>query len=205
MSTLSSTVSKDHWLVTLIRQAIRENCCFRIGCTTCGAQQFGSLIMMALIREYRQLRIAGVQFGPLHAELLCGALAEISDGDLPVGSDSEAALEFIVTVTWRALDNDGQKRMLALCRAQSLRKILLKSAPEVGARAITAVMEISSSEWEKLRAELALNDMLTPKAEKLIDAVANRHRMIPSAEKCLLLLEMREGALRKAEQQRGSA
>lgn len=194
MSTLSSTVSGKNWLAKLIEQAVSQNYCFRIGCTTCGTQPFGSLLMMALIREYSQLRIAGVQFGPLHAQLLCGVLSEVSEGDLPVGSDAEAALEFVVTVTWRALDHDSQERMLELCCAQSIRKILLKLAPEIGVRAMTAVMEVPSNEWEELYAELASNNLLTPKAEKLIKDVANRHRVTPSAEKCLLMLEMLQAA-----------
>lgn len=194
MSSTSSTEPGANWLAKLIWQAVNESCCFRMGCTTCGAQQFGGLLMMALLREYSQLRIAGVQFGPLHAELLRGALADIREGDLPVGSDAEAALEFVVTVSWRALNHDSQERMLELCRAQSVRKILLKLAPQLGVRAITAVMEVPSNEWEELHAELVLNNLLTPSAEKLLKTVANRHRMVPSAEKCLLLLEMLEAA-----------
>lgn len=191
---MSSTGANDTWLIKLIRQAINENCCFQVGCTTCGAQKFGSLLMMALVREYKQLRIAGVEFTMLHAELLSGALANLNEEDLPIGNETSAALEFIVTVTWRAMDAQGQERLQQNCRARFLRRMLFKSAPELKVRATTAVMMTPPTEWDELSAELSSHGRLTPKVEQLLKSVSNGGRMIPSAEQCLELLDLLEEA-----------
>lgn len=191
---MSNVSSANNWLSTLIRQAIDENCCFRNGCTTCGAQKFGSLLMMALIREYSQLRVAGVQFGALHAELLSGAIADLSEEDLPAGIEAKKALEFLIRLAWCTLDVQGQERIENKMRSLFLKRILLKVDPGIGIRAQTAVLQISPSEWEGLGAELAVHGFLTPRTQRLLNIVESSSRMIPSGEQSLALLDVLDGA-----------
>lgn len=189
---MSSPQSTDNWLARLIRQAIDENCCFRIGCTTCGAQNFGNLLMMALVREYRELRVVGVRFSTLHAELLCGAIAELTKEDLPVGNEAKNALEYLLRLAWCALDNEGQERTKKKIRAPFLRRLLLKMDPEIGVRAQTAVVQIPASEWWRLGSELTALGLMSPSIQGLLRVVASSPPKFLSGEQSLVLLDILE-------------
>jgi len=65
------------WLSQILIRAEHEKLCVKRVCTTCGSMEFRKLLMMAMVREFPELRVAGVQFGALHAHCLLRSLAEI--------------------------------------------------------------------------------------------------------------------------------
>jgi hypothetical protein len=182
-------IGKD-WLPEFVRQAIREDCCFRVGCTTCGAKKIGSLLMMAMVREYKHLHIAGVEFGVRHAESLSEALIGLDERRLPVSPRTEELLQFLTEVTWIHGDESTRANMKSLLRSALLRRILFRVVPEIAVEARLQVMRIPPVEWQTLRKALVGHDLLTPANNRLMGVAAEMPCRIPLDIQCLALLEI---------------
>lgn len=188
MSNGVSDRQEGSWLTNLIRLAIKENCCFRLGCTTCGAKQFGSLLMMAMIREYPELRISGTRFWDRHARHLLEALAQIDKTDLPDSVQAREALVFLSRMCWLHSDAATRERMKVLVRSFFFSALVYGNIEELRLDALLAVMETPSEVWRQLRRSLEVRDELSPALDRVLSIIDAMPRRIPSTQQCAIVL-----------------
>lgn len=145
-------LSAGAWLYDAIRRAGTENYCVKIGCTTCGASDFGSLLMMYMVREYPDLRIAGTRFTHQHAKHLLAALAALKREQVASLPQSEEVVRFLLWACRSSLGSEvALPGMQAELRGSFAGEVLGRMVRYEAGRDLARALHEDRSDPEKAR------------------------------------------------------